>query len=521
MMDAFGVERSEVSKSMGPNALKSLSAIAGTEGSAGTYAATKLAARAAGQKAARRSAAQGKTSRIGQKAAAKSRSALSSVAREPRGGSIGSMEASAAKAIRNNRPLSQKFREAAQPRGQKVLQAVGSGSRAVGTRVRAVGSSVGSGTARAARAVGSGTARATRAVGTGTARAGRTLRASMTRTPRAATPTTAAAKAPAAATGTESGTATVKNKSKFGRNTALIGGGAAIGAGGMAYSVDRNNQMMSKSAFGVTHEVTKGILPKVTRGMMEGVNPNSPRGVAMRLKIGADRATNKSDTIRRIKYADGKKAKAKVVGRAVSEGMDDLRQGSRTIAGNYYTRTRSKSGPRGYSDGATHTMESNGGLIFKPRRVDFRNTGEAVLPPNYEKTYDSGIKLTTGAKVVGGSAVAAGAGGGAYAYDKKKKNVSKSAFGVDHYVSKGISAGVIKLPTQIHYPRLGNPAKAVNAFKTGATRAKAGGSGVAGQTKRGVVGAFKSSPGTVMAAGAVGAGGVGAAGYGMNRNKRY
>lgn len=519
MIDAFGVERSEVSKAMSPNKLKALSNIAGTEGAAGQYAATKLTAYSAGQKAARRSAAQGRTSRIGQKAAARSRSALSSVAREPRGGSIGSMEASAAKAIRNNRPLSQKFREAAQPRGQKVLQAVGSGSRAVGTRVRAVGSSVGSGTARAARAVGSGTARATRAVGSGTARAGRTLRASMTRTPRAATPTTAAAKAPAAATGTEAGTATVKNNSRFGRNTALIGGGAAIGAGGMAYSVDRNNKMVSKSAFGVTHEVSKGILPKVHPQFMEGVNPNSPRGAAMRIKIGAKRAARRSRTLRDIDNANGKREKARVVGRTISEGMDDLRQGSRSIAGNYYTRTKSKYDPKGHS---THTMESNGGLIFKPRRVDFRNTGEAVLPPNYEKTYDSGIKLTTGAKVVGGSAVAAGVGGGAYEYDKKKKNnVSKSAFGVDHYVSKGISAGVIKLPTQIHYPRMGNPAKAVNAFKTGATRAKAGGSGVAGQTKRGVVGAFKSSPGTVMAAGAAGAGGVGAAGYGMNRNKRY
>jgi len=521
MLDAFGVERSEISKSISPNQLAALSRIAGTEGAGAKYATKKLAAAASGKKSAARSPAQtarwGNVSRKGQKEAAKSRSALSSVAREPRGGSIGSMEASAAKAIRNNRPLSQKFREAAQPRGQKVLQAVGTGSRAVGTRVRAVGSSVGSGTARAARAVGSGTARATRAVGSGTARAGRTLRASMTRTPRAATPTTAAAKAPAAATGTEAGTATVKNKSRFGRNAALIGGGAAVGAGGMAYSVDRNNQMMSKSAFGVTHEVTKGLLPKIPPQFMEGVNPNSPRGVAMRLKIGADRATNKSDTIRRIKYADGKKAKAKVVSRAVSEGMDDLRQGSRRIAGNYYTRTKSKYVPSGHS---THTMESNGGLIFKPRKIDFRNTGEAVIPPNYEKLYDSGIKLTTGAKVVGGSAVAAGVGGGAYAYDKKK-NVSKSAFGVDHYVSKGISAGVIKLPTQIHYPRMGNPTKAVNAFKTGATRAKTGGSGVAGQTKRGIVGAFKSSPGTVMAAGAVGAGGIGAAGYGMNRNKRY
>ena len=518
MIDAFGVERSEVSKSLSPSAAKALANIAGTEGAAGTYATQRLAAAAAGQKAAKRSVAQGRTSRIGQKAAARSRGALSSVAREPRGGSIGSMEASAAKAIRNNRPLSQKFREAAQPRGQKVLQAVGSGSRAVGTRVRAVGSSVGSGTARAARAVGSGTARATRAVGSGTARAGRTLRASMTRTPRAATPTTAAAKAPAAATGTEAGTATVKNKSRFGRNTALIGGGAAIGAGGMAYSVDRNNQMMSKSAFGVTHEVSKGILPNIPPQFMGGVHPRSPKGIAIRAELGARRLARKSRTMNNVMNAPTKKEKAREVRYAVSEGMDDLRQGSRRVAGNYYTRTKSKYDPKGHN---THTMESNGGLIFKPRRVDFRNTGEAVLPPRYDKTYDSGIKLTTGAKVVGGSAVAAGVGGGAYEYDKKKKNVSKSAFGVDHYVSKGVSAGVIKLPTQIHYPRMGNPAKAVNAFKTGATRAKAGGSGVAGQTKRGVVGAFKSSPGTVMAAGAAGAGGVGAAGYGMNRNKRY
>lgn len=256
MIDAFGIERSEVSKAISPNQLKALSNIAGTEGAAAKYARGRLAANTAGKEAAKARkfavdstgqatrVSNAKPSAVGRVQRESSRAALSTVAREPRAGSVGSTETAAAEAIRNNRT-----------RSQKVLQAVGSGSRAVGTRVRAAGSRVGSGTARAGRAVGSGTVRATRAVGSGTVRAGRSLRASMTRTPKPAAVTPAAA--PAAATGTEAGTTTVKNKSNFKRNAALVGGGAAIGAGGMAYSTNRNNQTMSKSAFGVDHEVSK------------------------------------------------------------------------------------------------------------------------------------------------------------------------------------------------------------------------------------------------------------------------
>lgn len=172
-----------------------------------------------------------------------------------------------------------------------------------------------------------------------------------------------------------------------------------------------------KDAFGV--EISKG--------------RSSAFNLAMRHAKGS-RLSFKS----KMRLAEGAREKANVIRRMASDGLENLRTDSRYLAGNYYTMTRSKAGPRGDADGATHTMESNGGLIFKPRRVDFRNTGKAVLPAEHEKIYDSGIKLTTGAKVVGGSAVAAGAGGGAYAYNKKKKNVSKSAFGVDHEVYKSI-----------------------------------------------------------------------------------
>lgn len=87
----------------------------------------------------------------------------------------------------------------------------------------------------------------------------------MTRTPKppveapVTSPTAAPVVAPPAATGTEAGTATANSKSNFRRNAALIGGGAVVGAGGMAYNTNRRNQTMSKSAFGVDHEVSKFI----------------------------------------------------------------------------------------------------------------------------------------------------------------------------------------------------------------------------------------------------------------------
>lgn len=344
MQDAFGVERSEVSKAISPNQLKALSNIAGTEGAAAKYAQGRLAANTAGREAAKsrppafavNSSGQatrvgnGRPSAVGRVQRESSRRALSNVAREPRAGSVASAETAAAEAIRNNRT-----------RSQKVLQAVGSGSRAVGTRVRAAGSRVGSGTARAGRAMGSGTARASRAV-----------RASMTRTPRAAAPTTAAAPtvaaAPAAATGTEAGTATVKNKSRFKRNAALVGGGALAGAGGMAYNTDRNNQMMSKSAFGVDHEVSKATLMRL----------GSPMKAVGAFKTGATRAK--------------------------TAGMGVVGQSARGLSG------------------AVKSSPITAGLA------------------------------TTG--VVGAGAA------GAYGMNRKNQTMSKSAFGVDHEVSKGMSS---------------------------------------------------------------------------------
>ena len=492
MIDAFGVERSEISK-VSANVARQLARMAGTEGQAGLYAQTRLAAHVAGKEAAKarkfavNSSGQATIapSAVGRVQRESSRAALSNVAKEPRAGSVASTETAAANAIKNNRT-----------RSQKVLQAVGSGSRAVGTRVRAVSSRVGSGTVRA-----------TRAVGSGTARAGRSLRGAMTRTPKpaavtpaaatpttapaAATPTTAAAKAPAAATGTEAGTATVKNKSRFKRNAALVGGGAAIGAGGMAYSTNRRNQTMSKSAFGVDHEVSKAEEKKASWRRYGSAAAVGPLHGAFAGKKGRKTGATAREYVGwQLGGAAG--TAAGMAGAAAVQGR-----------------------------AAKNAREAAKGHPLSPQSVL-----EALGDENRRRRIMAGSskkRTLATALLVGGGAAGGHYGGqalgvrsaqkaGAY----KPEPVRKSAFGVTHEVSKlSPLIGTQMAHVGAEAQKVLKPVKATTEAFKGARNAKTGFAGSVGAAG----GTFmRKAPKTSIAIGA-GAGAAGGAGIGYAANK--
>jgi hypothetical protein len=278
----------------------------------------------------------------------------------------------------------------------------------------------------------------------------------MTRTPKPAAVTPAAATAaPAAAVGTEAGTTAVKTNSRFKRNAALIGGGAAVGAGGMAY----RNQTMSKSAFGVTHEVTKA----------ERVAGKNDRWVFSDGEYNARR-----DQMKRNK---GLYAGAGALGAASL--------GSTAYAFKNANKTKSKRAAMA----AIPTALATSGLVH------YADIKEAKAANKWRES--QGLKRRN---PVTGLA-----------------RVSKSAFGVDHEVSK------VALP-KVAAPKmagLGN--KVGQAANAGLTKFPKMNAGVTGKLRQ-VSAAASRNPTQMGQRTAVGLGvaGAGAAGaYGVNRNKRY
>lgn len=93
---------------------------------------------------------------------------------------------------------------------------------------------------------------------------------------------------------------------------------------------------------------------------------------------------------------------------------------------------------------------------------------------------------------------------------EERTEVGKSAFGVEHEVSKGLIGGI---KTGMSAMRLGNAGSAFKATKAGYRTGIKRGMTKTDATLKGIGMGIKRSPGTAMGVGAAGVGAVGGTGY--------